>query len=178
MVRIYEFFRFASKIVFPLTLALVCWKWGDWRNWKKYYSTILFFIIWDLLYSLITVNYPLWRLDHPLFKHTYSTMIIMFISYPSVAMLYLPYYPPNLAKRIAHVGLWVVIFTSIELVNLHLAGIHYYNGWNLGCSALFNIIIFLLLRLHFNKPLTAWAVSIAVCIAVLGIFRFPIMSVN
>ncbi|HWP97337.1 MAG TPA: CBO0543 family protein [Syntrophomonadaceae bacterium] len=158
-------------------MALVCWKWGDWRNWKKYYSTILFFIIWGLLYSYMTVNYPLWRLDHPLFKHTYSDLIISFIAYPSVVMLYLPYLPISLVKRIANVFLWVTIFATLELVNLYLAEIHYYHGWKFGYSVAFNFLIFLLLRLHFYKPLAAWAVSIAGCIAILIIFKFPVMSV-
>lgn len=32
---------------------LVCYKWGDWRNWKTYYPTILFLIAGTLFTILL-----------------------------------------------------------------------------------------------------------------------------
>lgn len=41
-------------------LLLAGIKWGNWRRWRDYYPTILFFIIGDLLYSCLLYNHQLW----------------------------------------------------------------------------------------------------------------------
>jgi hypothetical protein len=38
---------------------LATWKWGDWRNWKKYQSTILYMIVFSLLFDVLTYNHSL-----------------------------------------------------------------------------------------------------------------------
>ena len=35
------------QIVVTLIIVVIARKWGDWRNWKQYYPTILFFIATD-----------------------------------------------------------------------------------------------------------------------------------
>ncbi|MCM3166091.1 hypothetical protein [Peribacillus frigoritolerans] len=46
--------------VFTVLFLLAGIKWGNWRRWKDYYPTILFFIIGDLLYSCLLYNHQLW----------------------------------------------------------------------------------------------------------------------
>jgi hypothetical protein len=41
----------------------LCYKYGDWKNWKKYHATILFFILGILVCDLLTYNKPLETLD-------------------------------------------------------------------------------------------------------------------
>jgi len=36
------------NFVYGFLYLFAAWKWGDWKNWREYYPTILFFIIGDL----------------------------------------------------------------------------------------------------------------------------------
>jgi len=42
---------------------------------------------------------------------------------------------------------------------------------------MFNFLLFASMRLHFNNPPAAWAVTAAAAIVILAIFHFPVMSV-
>lgn len=58
---IYETFIILQLIFRPvkaILYILVCLKWGDWRNWRKYYPTILYVIIWDLIFNLLLIITP------------------------------------------------------------------------------------------------------------------------
>jgi hypothetical protein len=62
---------------------LAAYKWGDWRNYKKYYPTILFMISGDLVYQFLTYDYPLWELSDPLLNATLTTLLMVFINWPA-----------------------------------------------------------------------------------------------
>lgn len=47
-------------IFLSLISILICYKLGDWKNWEKYYSTILFFILSSVTCVILTYNHPLW----------------------------------------------------------------------------------------------------------------------
>jgi hypothetical protein len=47
------------NIAFGIMFLLIGWRFGDWRNLGKYYPTILFLIIGDLLYNVLTYNIPM-----------------------------------------------------------------------------------------------------------------------
>ncbi|PIB57799.1 hypothetical protein, partial [Pseudomonas sp. 2822-17] len=51
-------------IVIKLLFLFAAYKWGDWEKWEKYYPTILFFIIGDLLYNFLFYNYPMWLFNY------------------------------------------------------------------------------------------------------------------
>src|SRR5665648_236270 len=61
--------------------VLVCYKWGDWRNWKTYYATILFLIAGDFIYYYVAGAKPLWQYTSKLFPGTITTLIISLIIY-------------------------------------------------------------------------------------------------
>ena len=54
-------------VVFSLTIA---WKYGDWRHWKLYYATSLYWIIGDITCSYLTYNKPLWTYHSAYLSHT------------------------------------------------------------------------------------------------------------
>ncbi|MBT2729839.1 hypothetical protein J7E63_23550 [Bacillus sp. ISL-75] len=62
-------------------IAILCaWKWGDWKNWRQYLSTIQYFLIGDMLYNLFTRNFPLWGYPNPpniLPNHLFNNLFIM-----------------------------------------------------------------------------------------------------
>jgi len=156
----------------------VCWKWGDWRNWKKYYPTILYIIVFSLFYEFLTQGYPLWRLDHPLLKNTFSVIVVSFIIFPATLMLYLPYQDKKIYKRMGFYLLWVLIYSIIEFSQYKLGNVHYFNGWNYGYSVLFDFGLFLAVRLHYKYPLITDVISVFTVPIVLALFSFPFESVS
>jgi len=157
---------------------MLAWKWSDWRNWRLYYPTILYYIVGDLLYGLLLYNYPLWERDSPLLKTTFSDILMTFVAYPAVILIYLSNFPKGLKKQIFYVLLQVVIYTSIEYVALLLGYFSYHNGWTIWWSLILNCEMYPMLWLHYKKPL--WAmVGLLVCTMIGMIyFKVPISSMK
>jgi hypothetical protein len=168
-------------LIYNGLFLLAAIKWGDWKHWMKYYSTILFFIIGDLLKNFLMYNHSVWTYQETIFaenllrNHTIISLMIMFIVYPSTALIYLPRFPDSGVKRVGWVALWVFLYSSVEFINLHyLKLIKHHNGWSMMWSFIFNIIMFSTLIIHFKKPLIAWAISIIWVIFLLNMFNVPV----
>jgi hypothetical protein len=153
--------------------------WGDWRNWKKYYSTILFFIMGDFLYNFLLYNKPMWVFhDLILPNHTTITLLAMTISYTATVLIYLGRFPKSWIKRSLWFLLWSGIYLSIEYIDSKLGFITYHNNWNFWWSALFTGIIFFILPIHYKKPLLAWALSLVIIISLLNTFDVKISDMK
>lgn len=160
-----------------ILIFLICLKWGDWKNWRKYYPTILYVIVWDLLYNLFTINHPLWRLEHPVLKHTFSDLLLAFVSFPSYILLFLPNIPEySIVKQILHIAFWAFLLSLFEAISIALHTISYHNGWNFWWSVGFNVTTFSMIRLHYENPLLAWPISVLLFLIVMMIFKLPLSS--
>ncbi|WP_431308921.1 CBO0543 family protein, partial [Halalkalibacter flavus] len=122
-------------IIYNFLFLLAGWRWGDWRNWEKYYPTILFFIINDLIHNFLCYNHQLWHFQESIFplpflNHTMISLMIMLIWYPATILIYLHYFfKTNKWKtRIFHFIFWVLLYASIEIINIHLGLISHHNG--------------------------------------------------
>lgn len=166
------------QIIVSIIIAVFAWKIGDWKNWKLYYPTILYFIVGEFLYGLLCYNYMLWSFESPLLKKTFSEILIAFVFYPSTVLIYLPHMPSGLIKRIPYILLWVGIFTITEEISLLLGFFSYHNGWNIWLSVLFNSAMFPMLWLHYKRPL--WACILLIAAAGIGLvmFNVPISSMK
>jgi len=172
-----EFLFLWARPTAALAFILAAWKWGDWRNWKKYYPTILYVILFDLLYFGLTMDFPLWRYDHPVLRCTYSDFVIAFIMFPATMLLYLPYQPKEKCKQVGFLLFWVCVYAAIELLQSNIGGMLYFNGWQYWHSVLFDVLFFTMARLHFKYPLWTFAVSIITVPIVLALFDFPFKDV-
>ncbi|WP_376767909.1 CBO0543 family protein [Neobacillus endophyticus] len=168
------------NIAVTLTNIYVAWRWGDWRNWRIYHTTILYMIVCDLLYNFLTYNHSLWTYTHTTFQpnHTLINVFVMFIAYPCMVLIYLGRFPKTFIRGILWVLLWVVLWSLFEWISLKLGQFSYQNGWTLGWSIIFNIAIFLMVRLHYSKPLLAYGLSIIATIFMLYIFKVPISKMK
>ncbi|WP_282173854.1 hypothetical protein [Cytobacillus firmus] len=125
------------------------WKWGDWRNWKMYYPTFLFYILGDFLYLyLLSDFYPMWTYDPQgidekvNLTNTHVSFSIMAVKYPVTILIYLYRFPGGkLIKKLLYI-------------------LKYDNGWSLKWSILFNAVMFTILRVHHKRPAAAWGLSI------------------
>lgn len=157
------------------TAILVCYKWGDWKHWQKYYATILFFMMGDFIYLVLFHKTILWMYNTDILNHTLVNLLIMFTVYPSTILLFLPYYPKYILKQAVYICFWTVLFAVIEFISYGLGCFTYHNGWNLGWSVIFCLIMFPIQYIHFKKPLLAWCIAAAKLIIFIVIFRVDIL---
>ena len=79
-----------------LIWALVTLKWGRWKEWKTYYSTMLFFIAGDFIHNYIVVAKPLWRFGpDPLFSAVSEHLITSLVILPCTVILLFTFYPQS-----------------------------------------------------------------------------------
>ena len=148
-------------------LFLVCYKWGDWRNWKTYYATILFLIAGDYIYYFVAGAKPLWQYTAKLFPGAIATLIISLIIYPCTVLLFLPFYPiSGVIKKVRYITTWVCLYAFLEYLALKYNYMQYFNGWHFVYSVMFDYTLFPLLRIHQKNPPLAWFLS---CILGFGI---------
>ncbi len=152
--------------------AAACFKWGAWRRWRDFYNTILYVIIGDLAYQFVFCDHRLWTYTGPL-GHTYTALIITFIVFPPAIILYLTHFPSGFLKQAFYITIWAALNTFFELVAYVINGLRYENGWNLFWSFMLFFIAFILIRIHYIKPLLIWPISLACGIACALIFGLP-----
>ncbi|CAG7597523.1 hypothetical protein PAESOLCIP111_00153 [Paenibacillus solanacearum] len=166
--------------LYALAFAFAGYKWGDWKNWKAYYSTILFWIVIDLVHSVLTYHYTLWEFHTSFDKallpnHTFISFTLDFISFPATVLIYLGHYPSGLRKQALYIFSWALFFTLIELLTLHTwKGISHHHGWNIWWSVAINLLTFPMLRLHYKHPLWAWLLSLCATALFWNVFDVPL----
>ncbi|TLS35216.1 CBO0543 family protein [Pseudalkalibacillus caeni] len=152
--------------VFFVLYILASIIWGDWKNWKEYYSTFLFFVIGDLLYQFLLYNHTMWffhiSFDEEYLKnHTMIALAKMVVQYSTTTVIFLGNYPKSIIKQFLWISLWVAVFASSEYLSLTFwGGISHHHGWTMGWSILFDYVMFTLIRIHFSHPLVAWGLSL------------------
>ena len=150
-------------VSFGILCIVLSLKLGDWRNLEKYYPTILFLIIGDLLYNIFTYSNPTWSYNpNWLFpNHTMANLWIMVTVYPVTVIVYLTHFPKKRIKQVFYIAFWVLLYVITEILGLYAFDlIGHYNGWNMWWSFLFDIILFVMLYIHHKRPLLAWGLSI------------------
>ncbi|WP_394232146.1 CBO0543 family protein [Niallia oryzisoli] len=170
-----------ANAIYASIWFFILWKWGDWKNWQKYYPTILFFILGDFIYLyLLSDHYPMWRYNpsegdraHGL-TNSHISLSIILIKYPATALIFLSKFPEhNFIKQSLYIAFWVFLYTVNELIDLYFNLIKYYNGWNLKWSIVFNFVMFTCLYIHFRKPFIAWIFSIVFILFLWKTFDVP-----
>ncbi len=145
----------------------------DWKRWKDFYPTIQFYIICNLLYNVIFYNHTLWEykaVTVDWLNHTLIDLVFSFFIIPVVIMIFLRFYPYG-KKKFLYITCWIIYFTFLEYLFLKKGLFLYENGWTIGWSAIFNIIMFSILGLHHKKPLFALILSVPIIAILLWIFH-------
>ena len=155
----------AMHTLFSTLLMIASLKWGDWKNFRQYYPTFLFFIVGDLSYQYLLYNKSMWQF-HPILvdtfilpNHTIISFSKMILVYGATLSIFLGHFPQRRKKQITWILLWVLVYSLFETVNLSIGGISHHNGWSLGWSLYFNILMFSVLGIHHFRPILAWILS-------------------
>jgi hypothetical protein len=156
-------------------------KWGDWKRWHKYHSTILFFWFGDLLYNLLCKNFLMWEYKETIFgqnllpNHLAVSFLIMFVAYPATVIIYLGNIPNGKFRVVLWLLFWVILYSLVEYINLRYLNLVSHNhGWSMGWSVLFNLIIFSMLLLHYKHQVAALLISIPIILFFVIFFKVPI----
>jgi hypothetical protein len=154
--------------------VLACYKWGDWRNWRSYYPTILFLIVGDLIYLHVAAAKPLWQYTARLFPGALTTLIVGLIIYPCTVLLFIPAYNQAMFwGKIAYITVWAGIYFGLEFVGLQYNYIQHLNGWKLGYSLIFDCLVFPLLIIHQKRAPVAWLLAGIIGVGITVCFKLP-----
>jgi hypothetical protein len=156
-------------ITLSILLALVAWRWGDWKNWRQYHATMLYLALMNFTYYYYTNHTELWEF-HSVFSHAINETIHNFIINPLIVFIFLSNYPKR-HQKIYIIGS-IVIFSLLEGLEYMLGYISYNNGWSIWWSVFLYVLMFPMLRLHYTKPLWAYVLSIGQVLFFLKIFNF------
>jgi hypothetical protein len=105
------------QIIVTLIIVTISLKWGDWKNWQRYYPTMLFYASGAFIYSLLTYRHPLWAYESPLLKTTFSDLLISLVFFPATIVLFLPNMPKGRLKQAMWVSFWILVYTITEMVS-------------------------------------------------------------
>lgn len=162
-------------IALDVLFILAAWRWGDWRNWRKYHATILYFLLGDVFYMALTRNHPLWQHQPwPPIPSYIGVELCCLACFASTALIYLGLFPNGVGKSIARIGCWIAVYSSIEAFYVLCGAMKHFNGWTMLDSVLFNLMMFPMLLLHYCRPLLAYVISIPIALAIAIIFQVPI----
>lgn len=156
-------------------VILATWKWGKWKYWQNYHSTMLFITMGNMLYIISYSNHYLWRIEPTLFPNFVSVEpLYTFIILPLTVLIFLSEYPITIKDKILYNAKYIIIFFLIEAVFYVFGKILYSNGWNIWWSLGWDCMMFPMLALHHKKPLKAYMASIIVLIVMLILFPINI----
>ena len=141
-----------------------------------------YFLGIDFFYNALLHDYRLWTykksiLGIDFFHHhlMISILIMLFVYFPTV-LIFLGNFPKRTFKQLLWITLWVFIFFLIEFISKFFNLIDYHNNWNIYWSVLLDLEMFLVLIIHFKKPLLAWIVSFIFFLFFFNIFGIPMKS--
>ncbi|MGD7021338.1 CBO0543 family protein [Rossellomorea vietnamensis] len=169
------------SIVILLLYILAGIKFGEWSEFEKYYPTLLYLIIGDLLAQFLLFNHSLWMF-HPMdavgrffnLNHTYIALLKMAIQYTVTIAIFIGRLPEGLYSQFLRVLLWTAIYGANEFVTNHFGGLTYHRGWNYGWDIAFNLMMFIMLIIHYKRPLTAWVLTVPIIMTLWMIFDIPL----
>lgn len=165
-------------IIVIIINVFLCWKYADWKNWELYYPTIIYLMLGNISYDLLTYQIPLWSYQVKSFSHDTTNLFVILFLHPCTVLIFLTYYPKLIKKHVAYILLWIGIYSLAEYLSVVLGWFSYSNGWALGSTIVFNAITFPLLYLHYKKPLWAWTISLVLVVMFIYIFEIPFNSVR
>ena len=161
------------RIISISIFFISAYRWGDWKNWRKYYPTMIFFGMGDLIYIAVFHHKPLWKFPTNFLTPSLDELLLIFSIFFPTTLLFLSNYPKKLYSQIIYIVAWVAFYMVIEIVDLMAGIIEYGSGWNLWWSLLHNTIQFPLIALHHRKPILTWIIALTFLVIIMNIFNAP-----
>jgi hypothetical protein len=161
-------------ILIILITILLAWKYGDWRNWQKYQSTMLLFSIGNFLYNFVYHDHFLWKFNPDSLNHHIMEIIYSFSVFPLTALIFLSNYPVRFIKQPLYIGKYILIYLGVELILYKMGMMEYDFGWNIWWSLAWNCVMFPILIIHYKKPLLGYVFCIFMIFGTNWLFPFKL----
>ncbi len=78
-------------VIIALIFILLSLKWGDWKNWRLYYPTILMYIIATLSSNLLTYKKELCIIRGSFWNDILANYFIACVIFPCIIVIYSRY---------------------------------------------------------------------------------------
>jgi hypothetical protein len=162
-------------LALALFVIVYVWRKGIWREWQNYHTTMMYFALGNLTYNFLTANYFLWKMNPDFFpNHSITEIVYTFIVFPASSLLFLYNYPLSSAAKVWHYVRWISLYIAVEWIFVISGRMLYQHGWSLMWSAIFDVTMFPMLRLHHKQPLLAYGISVVLCVFWLWMFKVPV----
>lgn len=159
-------------ILYSILWIVAAFKFAD-RNWQRYYPTILYSALGNALYDLLCYKYQLWQMEpNGLPYAMIPILLLILIGMPISTWIYLSKYPheKSIYVQAIYIGVWVIAFVLLEYFSVLGGAISYHHNWNLTWSAIFVIVMFIVLKIHYHKPIIAIIISVVFALFLCLIF--------
>ena len=157
-----------------ILIGMAIWK-GDWRHWQKYILTMFYVSTCNLLYNLLCKDHMLWKHSPKVLpiSHTMVDVIFTFINLPALVLLYLSHYPYSKpkSKQALYIFKWVVgsLIVEYPFYKMHLLILN--NGYAYWMEPIFYTIMYVMMRLHYSRPLLTYPISVVIIVFMLRYFN-------
>jgi hypothetical protein len=152
------------------------WRLGDWRNWPRYYPSVLFVMVVNLSAGYLSYHHSLWNYSGDILVTTQTIVefINTYINLPATVLVYLSHFPSDgKVRKLLYGGMWVMIYGTFEYLDHYVfGGMLYTNNWSWFHSLFFDIVMFYIIRIHYLNPLTGWLLSFLVALFVITQYGF------
>jgi hypothetical protein len=161
------------RVVMGSLFIFSAYKWGDWKNLRRYYPTMLFFGMGDLIYHIVFCEKTLWRFELDLLAKPINELFVIFAIFFPTVLLYISRFPNKRSLKIAYILFWILLYMGIEIFTLKIGMLTHHNGWTIWWSLLHNTVQFLLVFLHHKNPVWAWIIALIFLFLIMHIFNVP-----
>jgi len=167
-----------TPCLLTVLLLVLTWRFGDWRNWRNYYPTILFILFVNLFSYVLTFDYPLW-LFHETFllpNRMMNEFRLEFVVMPAIILLFLTFYPYGAARmrQFVYIVGWGTFWSVIESFYMYTTVYTYHNGWSIWWSSVIWYLMFVVMAIHHKKPPWAWLICSVFSVFVILYFNIPL----
>ncbi|MFL6559462.1 MAG: CBO0543 family protein [Bacillus sp. (in: firmicutes)] len=148
-------------IIYSVIWIIASFKFAD-RNWKLYYPTMLFASLGNVLYELVCYKYQLWQMEpNGLSFAMIPMLLLILIGMPISTWIFLSKYPfgKRIISQVLYISFFVALFIILEYFSVKGGSITYHHNWNLLWSTIFVVVMFIIIRIHFHRPLIALILS-------------------
>ena len=164
-------------VLFSMLFLVVMLLTRSYRFVERYYSTILYISLMSVFYTLICTNYGLWTfLVWWIFTNHAIAILEAVTLFPSTAVLFLRYLPQRLPWIAAYTSFFVVLYVVMEWFMVQLGQIRYSHGWNLGWSAIVDVLMILFVWLHERSKSLTWILTVFIVAFFIRWFDVPLFA--
>jgi len=151
-------------------------RWADWKNWKTYHASMVFFGALNIIYNYLASVHGrfLWKIDPAFLSQTTEEIIHSFVFFPGVALIFLSRRPTNGRNLPIYLLKWIFIFTFIEWLLFVTGTIKYAFGWSIWNSLAFDSIMFPCLLVYYQRPLIGYALFFLITGFGMWFYHIPI----